>query len=224
MMQPLSDAEAALAFADHRAEGRISPEEFLALDLEVHELLKDVPLRDVTVVDLPDGGSGRTVADARRLFHDSSQMQSAPVRALFELRRVLGKVFGWDAKTTTPVSSFTNRLSEDQRARSLTPPGSMDGPFRLVYDFPLESLGEIRNATVHAFACSTLQPRAGGYRFYLAVYVADVSPLTPVYMAVIEPFRRFIVYPAMMRKLRAAWVAAYPADGRLTPPRGARAR
>lgn len=223
-MQPLSDAEAALSFADHRAEGRISPEEFLALDLEVHELLKDVPLRDVTVVDLPGGGSGRTVADARRLFHDSSQMQSAPVRALFELRRVLGKVFGWDAKTSTPVSSFTNRLSEDQRARSLTPPGSMDGPFRLVYDFPLESLGEIRNATVHAFACSTLQPRAGGYRFYLAVYVADVSPLTPVYMAVIEPFRRFIVYPAMMRRLRAAWVAAYPADGQLTPPRGARAQ
>jgi hypothetical protein len=224
MMQPLSEAEAALAFADHRAEGRISPEEFLALDLEVHELLKDVPLRDVTVVDLPGGGSGRTVADARRLFHSSMQAQSAPVRALFELRRVLGKVFGWDAKSTTPVSSFANRLSEDQHARSLTPPGSMDGPFRLVYDFPRESLGEIRNATVHAFACSTLQPRAGGYRFYLAVYVADVSPLTPVYMAVIEPFRRFIVYPAMMRKLRAAWVAAYPADGRLTPSRDVRAR
>lgn len=53
---------------------------------------------------------------------------------------------------------------------------------------------------------------AGGYRFYFAVYVANVSPLTPVYMALIEPFRRFLVYPALLGNLRAAWVAAYPED------------
>jgi hypothetical protein len=37
-------------------------------------------------------------------------------------------------------------------------------------------------------------------------------PLMPVYMALIEPFRRFLVYPAMLGNLRAAWVAAYPED------------
>jgi hypothetical protein len=28
-------------------------------------------------------------------------------------------------------------------------------------------------------------------------------------MALIEPFRRFVVYPAILRRLRAAWVVAY---------------
>jgi hypothetical protein len=190
---------------------RIAPAEYLALDLEAHELLRDVPLRDVTVVDLPGGGGGRTIADARRLLNHTMQRQPLPVRALFELRRTLGRIFGWDSKSAESTSSFASRLTPDQRARSLSPVGSVDGPFRLLYDFPRESVGEIRNATVHAFACMTLQPRQDGYRFYLAVYVAEVSWLTPVYMAVIEPFRRILVYPAMMNSLRAAWVTAHPA-------------
>jgi hypothetical protein len=201
------------AFTVHRGNMRIAPEEFLALDLEAHALLGDVPLRDVTVVDLPGGGSGRTVADARRLLHGTMERPPLPVRALFDLRRLLGRIFGWDGKTPASAPSFASRLTGDQCARSLQPAGSMDGPFRLVYDFPRESVGEIRNATVHAFACMTLQPKADGYRFYLAVYVANVSPLTPLYMAMIEPFRRVFVYPAMMNSLRAAWIAAYPEAG-----------
>jgi hypothetical protein len=214
-MQPAVLATVAASFAHVEAQGRVAPEEFLALDLEAHALLRGVPLHDVTVVDLPGGGADRTVADAARLMHGSMQQPPLPVRALFDFRRFLGNVFGWDAKpgaSPSSAHSFASRLSDDQRARSLRPVGSVDGPFRLLYDFPRESVGEIRNATVHAFACMTLQPTAGGYRFYLAVYVANVSPLTPLYMAVIEPFRRWIVYPAMMRNLRAAWVAAYPLD------------
>ena len=42
------------------------------------------------------------------------------------------------------------------------------------------------------------------------VYVANVSPLTPVYMAIIEPFRRLLVYPAMLGNLRTEWMDAYP--------------
>ena len=68
----------------------------------------------------------------------------------------------------------------------------------------------MQGITVHAGALSALVETAAGYRFYFAVYVANVSPLTPVYMALIEPFRRFLVYPAMLGNLRAAWVAAYP--------------
>jgi hypothetical protein len=187
---------------------RVVPAEFLALDLEAHALLRDVPLRDVSIVDLPGGGSGRTIADARRLLSEARLRHPLHVRALVRLRRVLGRVFGWDGKTPEP--SYARRLSDDQRARSLSPSGSVDGPLRLVYEFPNEAVGEVRNATVHAFVCMALRPRAGGYRFYFAVYVANVSPLTPVYMALIEPFRRFLVYPAMLGNLRAAWVAAYP--------------
>jgi hypothetical protein len=193
---------------------RIASAEFLALDLEAHALLRDVPLRDVSIVDLPGGGRGRTVADARRLLNNARQRHPLPVRALIGLRRFLGRIFGWDG--ATPAPSYASRLSDDQRARSLSPSGSADGPLRLVYEFPSEAVAEVRNATVHAFVCMTLQPRAGGYRFYFAVYVANVSRLTPVYMAIIEPFRRFVVYPAMLGNLRAAWAGAYPSMSR--PP------
>jgi hypothetical protein len=37
------------------------------------------------------------------------------------------------------------------------------------------------------------------------VYVRSVSRLTPVYMAVIDPFRKLIVYPSLLRSVRATW-------------------
>lgn len=49
-----------------------------------------------------------------------------------------------------------------------------------------------------------------GYRLYLGVYVQPVSRLTSLYMALIDPFRRFIVYPAVLRRIRRAWVERYP--------------
>jgi hypothetical protein len=42
---------------------RASAAEYRRLHLRAHELLGDVPLYDVSFVDLPGGGSGRTVAD-----------------------------------------------------------------------------------------------------------------------------------------------------------------
>jgi hypothetical protein len=47
-----------------------------------------------------------------------------------------------------------------------------------------------------------------GYRLCLAVYVLPVSWLTRPYLMLIEPFRR-ILYPALLRRIRRAWAAAY---------------
>src|SRR5262245_27944692 len=74
---------------------RIRPEEFLGLRLRAHELMRDVPLYDVTVVDLPGGGDGRTLADIRAL--DSTARPSRAADALFSLRRVIGRALGWEA-------------------------------------------------------------------------------------------------------------------------------
>ena len=46
------------------------------------------------------------------------------------------------------------------------PLGSADGPLRLVYELEHESLAEIRNATVHAFVCMALVPRAAWMTAY----------------------------------------------------------
>src|SRR5207244_4290155 len=68
---------------------RVPPAEFLALDLDVHALLKDVPLRDVSVVDLPDGGDDRTIADVRRLLEAPRRRPPVAGRALLGLHAAL---------------------------------------------------------------------------------------------------------------------------------------
>jgi hypothetical protein len=188
---------------------RVSPAEYLSLDLRAHELLHDVPLYDVSVADLPGGGDGRSVADVRAL--ESSAPPSRVANALYGVRHLLGRAFGWDRVPMRPEDSLLSQLSERDRHDSEIVPGTPDGPFRVLYRFHDESLSEIRNATVLGYVCIALARTANGYRLYFAVYVVPVSWATRPYLMVIEPFRRFILYPAMLRRLRRAWVATYGA-------------
>ena len=188
---------------------RASPAEYLSLKLRAHELLHDVPLHDVSVVDLPGGGDGRRVADIRAL--DSAAAPSRLANSLFGLRRFLGRVFGWDRVHLRPEESLLPRLSARDRRDSEITPGTPLGSFLLLYQFPSEALGETRNATVHGFLCTALARTSTGYRLYWGVYVQPVSWLTRPYLIAIEPFRRFLVYPAMLRRIRRAWLAAYGA-------------
>ena len=141
---------------------RVPAEEFRALDLEVHAFLADVALHDVSAVDLPGGGPGRSISDVRALLSaDGARTLSVPVRILFALRLRLGRWFGWDRTAHEAAAlSYVEKLSDDQRERSIAEPGIADGIFRLLYLFPDEALGEVRNATVHAFSCTTIQPTA----------------------------------------------------------------
>jgi uncharacterized protein DUF2867 len=192
---------------------RIPPAEYLALDLEAHAVLRGVPLRDVSVVDLPNGGASRTVGDVLRIME--ATRPPWPVAALSGMRRRLGRVFHWDENPSNAEAvSRWDRLTPEQRARSLATPGTRSGPLYLVYEFPREMLAELRNATVHAFSVMALRPRPDGYRLYWAIYVERVSALTPVYMAAIEPFRRFVVYPLLLRSIRKGWVTSNQSGAR----------
>jgi Protein of unknown function (DUF2867) len=188
---------------------RASPAEYLGLKLRAHEVLHDVPLYDVSVVDLPGGGAGRSVADIRAL--DATLPPSRVANALFGVRRLLGRVFSWDRVPIRPEDSLLGRLSERDRRDSEIPPGTPVGSFLLLYQFPGEALIETWNATVHGYVCTALQGTETGYRLYWGVYVLPVSWLTRPYLIAIEPFRRFILYPAMLRRIRRAWLAAYGA-------------
>ncbi len=65
------------------------------------------------------------------------------------------------------------------------------------------------NATVHAFSLMAMEPAMDGYTVYWAIYVKKTNWLTPIYMTLIDPFRRHIVYPAITKKLERAWTSAY---------------
>ncbi len=107
-----------------------------------------------------------------------------------------------------PEDSLLPRLSERDRRDSEIVPGTPVGSFLLLYQFSGEALAETRNATVHGFLCTALAPTASGYRLYWGVYVIPVSWLTRPYLMAIAPFRR-ILYPAMLRRIRRAWITAY---------------
>lgn len=182
------------------------PAEYLNLPLRAHELLRGVPLHDVSVIDLPGGGAGRSIADIRALHSSAGPSRMAVV--LFGIRHFLGRLFGWDREQLRPEDSLVSRLSEGDRRDSEVAPGTPDGAFLMIYRFPSESLSEIRNATVHGYLCTALTSTPTGYRLYFAVYTLPVSWITRPYLLAIEPFRR-LLYPAMLRRIRRLWVAAY---------------
>ena len=189
---------------------RVRPADFQRLNLRCHALLSDVPLHDVWAIPLNGGGPGRSIQDARAILFGDWRGPNVAVRGLFTLRSALGRAFGWDDERHDPPSgSYVTRLAEADRSQSQVAPGTREGPFRVLYVLGEEALSELRNATVHAFLALALTPSPGGYTLYLAVYVKPVSRFTPLYMALIDPFRRFLVYPALGKHARERWSRTY---------------
>ena len=189
---------------------RIDPGEFRARPLRVHALLHDVPLEDAWAIPLSGGGAGRTIQDVRAVMVAGREASPTVVQALLRLRRRIGALFGWDRQRPGwNAESYADRLSPADRAQSLVAPGTPDGNFRLLYRFEDEQLSELRNATVHAFASLSIRPTQGGYLAYLGVFVQPVHRFTKLYMMAIGPFRRLVVYPAIIRQMQRAWVERY---------------
>ena len=131
---------------------------------------------------------------------------SPVVRALVNIRLFFGRFLGWDHEPGATVwETFATRLTTGDRLKSLVLEGTREGLFRVVYRFENEQLLELINRTAHAAALSALVETANAYRFYFGVYVRSVGRFTPVYMAVIDPFRKLVVYPSLLRSVRASW-------------------
>jgi Protein of unknown function (DUF2867) len=190
----------------------IAPQEYLAQPLRVHSFLRDVELHDVWVADLPAVRGGATL----REFYERTKRTTAekriswPARALFGLRFFLGRIFGWDEEPQgCGQEYFAERLTPEDREHSSVPAGTPEKFFRMVYSFENETLLEVINGTVHAALLSALVEVPHGYRFYFAVYVRERSWITPVYMALIDPFRKWFVYPEVLLQVQRNWARAF---------------
>ncbi len=187
---------------------RISAAEYRALPLRAHTLLADVSLHDVWAVDLPRARGGVTPEELQRTLSLDRVIGRLPppARALFGLRLFLGRLFRLeDQPKAADAASFAKGLTAEDRVRSSLAPGAPHGLFRVVYRFENERLFEVHNRTVHAALLTALAKTEAGYRFYLAVYVCKAGWITPAYMALIDPFRRWIIYPAILKHIRAIW-------------------
>jgi|SRR5499433_2804373 len=191
---------------------QISTQEFERLPLRVHTFLAGVPLHDVWAVDLPRVRSGITLDEFLRVSGAPPYRPSPVVRALLGFRFFVGRLLGWDREPDDTVrQTFAARLTAADISRSLAPAGTREGPFRVVYRFEDEQLLELSNRTAHAAAVSALVETERAYRFYFGVYVRSVGPWTPVYMALIDPFRKFVVYPSLLRSVRSTWSQTFGA-------------
>jgi hypothetical protein len=92
-------------------------------------------------------------------------------------------------------------------------------PFTSLYMLDDEWAAEIANRTMHGIMHIGLVPdETGGYGAQMAVLVKTNGLFGAAYMAAIRPFRRLIVYPAMMRQIERKWQRA---EDKPTPKRNA---
>lgn len=189
---------------------QVATQEFEQLPLRVHTFLAGVPLHDVWSVDLPRWRAGVTLDDFLRIGGNCLCLPTSLGRKLLDIRLFVGRILSWDREPeTTAWKTFSARLTDTDRSRSLAAAGTGDGFFRVVYRFENEQLVELINRTVHAAALAALVETATVYRFYFGVYVQSVSRFTPFYMALIDPFRKLIVYPSLLRSVRVRWDQAF---------------
>lgn len=189
-------------------------EEFRQKPLRVHRFLGGVPLRTLSRVDLPGGRAEMTIAEISAVvgFGDQVEVQVGPItRALFWLRTLIGRILHWDdAKKLADSVSYLSRLTAEDRARSIIEPGLPQGISRVLYCFENEFLAEIVNRTVHCFYLLASERTATGYALYLAVYVKRLNWFTPIYMALISPMLKWVIYPSMENGVKRRWAREFP--------------
>jgi hypothetical protein len=185
---------------------RVSPEEFSRQDFRVNELLPDVPLHDVWAVDLKRSDFPTMEELAHAFRHRAAMGVTPAIVALGVIRGAAGRLLGWDdPRWAHPDGSFLNRLTVVDRRRSSARPGTTLGIWRVLYALPREGLAETLNATVHVAVAGAVGEGPEGPRLFLAVRVREVNWTTRLYMKLIDPSRRFFIYPFLLRQFAHTW-------------------
>ena len=137
----------------------------------------------------------------------------AGAAGLLAFRRGLGRVLRLDADRELaipgrPEHRVRARLTAADRARDTGALPARIGAFEAVYAFADEALLEIANRTIHGLLHVSWVDAGGGRRTaVLAVYVKSRGFWSRVYMAVINPFRHVVVYPAWVAHVQRSWDA-----------------
>ena len=184
----------------------ISPEEFAARDIPVNHLLADIPLHDVLAVDL-EGPSVPTMDDLAVAFRRFARFQTTPATLfLGTLRGAVGVLLRWDdPRWADPRGSFLSRVAETDRQRSMVQPGRNLGIWRVLYAFPEEGAVETLNGTAHVAVAATICEGPTGARLLLSFRVREVNWTTPLYMRLIDPARRYFLYPSLLKQFAHTW-------------------
>lgn len=187
---------------------RLPSTEHTSRPWRIHEIAPDFRLEDVWALPTPGGPDDFPLLVEGIAAGDPADASLA-VRALWSLRTRLGALLGWDgpgAGLDARTPSLRGRLPADLRAAP--GPSFAALPFSPLYMTDDELAAEIANRTVHGVLHLGWVPDgADGWRGQLAVLVKADGALGTAYLTAIEPFRRRIVYPQLLRQIGRRWQA-----------------
>jgi hypothetical protein len=188
----------------------------------IFEITPDFTLEDVWALPVHGGAEDFQTLIEMTASLDPANAESLTTRVLWRVRDRLGSWFGLgrisapidsgrnDAagKLTIPgtyKTSLTDRLPDDLR-NTAADVGFRSLPFVPLYRTDVEFAAELSNQTVHGVMhLAWVDQGEGRYQGQMAVYVKPRGRLGKGYMALIKPFRHWIVYPALMRQIERAW-------------------
>jgi Protein of unknown function (DUF2867) len=182
----------------------------------IRDIASDFTLEDVWA--LPVHGSAEDFQTALKMMTSADPTGAElPTRILWGARDRLGRWFDLgrisapaDAASKLPIpgtneTSLASRLPDDLRDTA-TDIKFRSLPFSSLYRTDKEFAAELSNRTVHGVLhLAWVDQGEGSYQGQMAVYVKPRGLLGKAYMAFIKPFRYWVVYPALMRRIERDW-------------------
>jgi hypothetical protein len=193
----------------------------------IREIAPDFTLEDVWALPAHGGPDDFQALLDLAASLDAANADSRATRILWRFRDRLGSWFNLGrisvpadssrdgAAGRLPIpgtneTSLAGRLPDDLRDTAADVDfGSL--PFAPLYRTDVEFAAEVSNQTVHGVLhLAWVDQGDGRYQGQMAVYVKPRGPLGKGYMALIKPFRYWIVYPALMRQFERKWNTRVP--------------
>lgn len=199
--------------------GKIPNQEFLAHTWRGTDLVRDFKLDDAWQPDVQGGPYDTLDTVLGTLFAKDSMKPGCLTRFLFKIRGFMGRLFGENkealAKDAKPrpipgcnESFIAERLPEDLKGTSKDFP-MMNGMFKEVYRLNDEVMFEASTAPTHVAMLFCLAPRPAGeetqWVLEFAVYTKVNGCLGGLYMKLIDPARRLVVYPSLLKGMAQVW-------------------
>jgi hypothetical protein len=200
---------------------RISNAVHVARPWRIREIAPDFKVEDVWALPVHGGAEDFQTLLELMISLDPANSQSLPARIVWRARDRLGAWFDLgragpidhgraDAGSKLPIPGTTETSLIDRLPADLfnTAAGlNFDAaPFAALYRTDDEYAAELSNRTIHAVLQLTWVDQGGGrYRGQMAVYVKPRGSLGKGYVVLVKPFRRWILYPALMRQIERAW-------------------
>jgi hypothetical protein len=189
----------------------------------IRAIAPDFRLEDVWALPVSGGAEDFQALIELMPSLDPANADSLPTRVLWRVRDRLGKWFDLgrvsvategeadEAARKLPIpgrveTSLGERLPDDLRD-TVADLRSFDSLlFTPLYLTDVEFAAEISNRTMHGVLHLAWVDRGQGrYQGQMAVYVKPRGLLGEGYMALIKPFRHWVVYPALMRQFERTW-------------------